>query len=439
MVEEVKIDEEGTGVGNHFISNYPPYAYWSAELVPEARRMLDELPTDDRPLGMYVHIPFCRKRCDFCYFKVYTDKNSSEIRRYLDAVVRELATYADRPYIAGRKPQFVYFGGGTPSYLSADQMRGLFSELKSALDWSDVREVTYECEPGTLSLAKVEALREVGVTRLSLGVENFDPDILELNNRAHRAEEIHRTYGFARDVGFPSINVDLIAGMVGENDANWQACIEKTLELDPESVTVYQMEVPYNTTLYKRMKDGGQEVAPVASWETKRRWTTEIFERLKAAGYRQSSAYTACRGDETSFVYRDALWHGADMLGLGLSSFGQLGGRHYQNEPNFDAYVASIEAGQSPVTRAYALDDEERMIREFILQLKLGELDVAYFQEKFGVDVLSRFAGPFEEHRSSGYLTFDAEKVRTTPEGLMLVDRLLPAFFLEHHCGARYV
>lgn len=439
MTEEKIEGTESTTVGNHFISNYPLFAQWSAERVPGAMAVLDEAPKDERPLGVYVHIPFCRKRCDFCYFKVYTDKNSSEIRRYLDGVVREVEAYVQKPYLAGRKPGFVYFGGGTPSYLGADQMRGLFAELKRCLDWSDVEEVTFECEPGTLSLAKVEALKEVGVTRLSLGVENFDPHILEINNRAHRADEIHRTYGYARDVGFQSINVDLIAGMIGETDENWAECVKSVVAMAPESVTVYQMEVPYNTTIYQRMKEGGVEVAPVADWETKRRWTTEVFDALKAAGYWQSSAYTSCRGETTSFVYRDSLWHGADMLGLGVSSFGHLGGNHYQNEPSFEPYLTRIEAGESAVARAYSMNAEERLIREFILQLKQGKLDVAYFAQKFGVDVLAHFAEPLEEHRRAGYLTFDAESIRTTPEGLMIVDRLLPAFFLEHHRDGRYV
>ncbi len=439
MTEERTRTEQATTVGNLFISNYPPYAYWSAEEVDSAMEVLAGRPEDAPPLGIYVHIPFCRKRCDFCYFKVYTDKNSSEIRRYLDAVIGELDAYLQQPYLAGRKPGFVYFGGGTPSYLSAEQMRGLFAELKGRVDWSEVQEVTFECEPGTLSLAKVEALKEVGVTRLSLGVENFNAEILELNNRAHRAEEIHRTHGYARDVGFEAINIDLIAGMVGETDENWAECIERTLEMNPESVTVYQMEVPYNTTIYQRMKAGGLEVAPVADWETKRRWTAEIFDRLSSAGYFQSSAYTACRGDQTRFVYRDSLWHGADMLGLGVSSFGHLGGRHYQNESSFEPYVSRVEAGQVPVARAFSLDDEERLIREFILQMKLGELELGYFQEAFGVDVLARFAAPLEQHRAAGYLEFDERTVRVTPAGLLMVDRLLPAFFLERHQGSRYV
>ncbi|MFT5051046.1 MAG: oxygen-independent coproporphyrinogen-3 oxidase [Chlamydiales bacterium] len=438
MAREPEGTDDPTTVGNVFISNYPPFSFWSTDEVSTMESVLAGAPSDDRPLGIYVHIPFCRKRCDFCYFKVYIDKNSKEIRRYLDAVGTEARTLAARPYLAGRKPRFVYFGGGTPSYLSADQMRSLLNELKDCFDWSEVEEVTYECEPGTLSLAKIEALREVGVTRLSLGVENFDPEILKINNRAHGAEEIDRTYAFAREVGFPSINIDLIAGMVGETDENWRRCIERVVAMRPESLTVYQIEIPYNTTLYSRMKDTGAQAAPVAGWETKRRWSTEIFDRLAQEGYHQSSAYTACRSKDISFVYRDALWHGADMLGLGVSSFSHLGGQHAQNEHTFERYIERVEAGELPIIRALTLGQEERLIREFILQLKQGALDVAYFKDKFGVDPIERFRAPLEQHRDAGFLTFDDQQVRTTALGLQQVDGLLPAFYLERHQDARY-
>lgn len=430
--------EPKTEPGNYFVANYPPFSVWSPEHVPVLRSRLEQPPEAGVPLGLYVHIPFCRKRCDFCYFKVYTDKNSKQITRYIDGVLREAESYARKPLIAGRSPQFVYFGGGTPSYLSSQQLERLFAGLRERLSWRDVEEVAFECEPGTLSEEKIKSLHGLGVTRLSLGVENFDPDILELNNRAHRAKEIFRTYAYAREVGFKQINIDLIAGMVGETEENWAACIEQTVKLLPESVTIYQMEVPFNTTLFQRMKDGSSREAPVADWETKRRWVSQAFERLEQAGYHLGSAYTAAREADTRFLYRDALWHGADMLGLGVSSFSHLGGIHAQNEHTFDAYLDRVEAGELPIHRALPLTDEERLIREFVLQLKLGKLDAGYFQERFGVDVRERFAAPLAAHVAAGYLEVDGREIRTTRAGLMRIDTLLGDFFLDEHRGVRY-
>ncbi|MCZ6596312.1 MAG: coproporphyrinogen-III oxidase family protein, partial [Planctomycetota bacterium] len=333
--------------------------------------------------------------------------------------------------------RFVYFGGGTPSYLSTTQLRSLFGVMRELIDWEPDAEVTFECEPGTLQMGKLELLHELGVTRLSLGVENFDPGILELNNRAHRAKEIYDVFAAARKVGFAQINIDLIAGMVGETDENWTRCLEETVRLLPDSVTLYQMEVPHNTTLFQRMKDGRTEVAPVADWDTKRRWAAEGFERLEAAGYRVGSAYTAARGEAT-FVYRDALWHGADLLGVGVSSFSHVGGVHFQNDLAFESYVRRVEAGEPPLWRGMRLTDDERMVRELVLQMKLGDVDTTYFERKFGVDLPKRFAPQLETHARQGWLSVEGDRIRASRAGLLRIDSLLPDYFLEEHRDARY-
>ncbi len=429
---------EDTKAGNYFVANYPPFSFWSEGTCAELDGVLAGEPDPKVPLGLYVHLPFCRKRCDFCYFKVYTDKNSGEIRRYLDAVLDELSAWTAHPYLRGRKPSFVYFGGGTPSYLSADQLRTLFEGMRARISWDDVREVAFECEPGTLSHVKIEGLFDLGVTRLSLGVENFDPQILELNNRAHRAKEIYDVYEHARKVGFRQINIDLIAGMVGETEENWSRCIDETVRLRPESVTIYQMEVPFNTTIYQRMKDGAVEVAPVADWDTKRRWVDQAFARLQGAGYHLGSAYTACLDETVEFLYRDALWHGADMLGIGVSSFSQLGGVHFQNETSFEPYLQAVGAAGTAIWRSHPLTDEEKLRREFILQMKLGSVDAGYFRDKFGVDVRTHFEDTLREHAALGYVEVDGDRISSTREGLMRVDSLLHDYFLEEHKNARY-
>jgi oxygen-independent coproporphyrinogen-3 oxidase len=428
-----------TTAGNYFVSNYPPFSFWKPEFTPQFTAALESPPKLGTPLGLYTHIPFCRKRCHFCYFKVYTDKDSQEIRNYLDAVLKELSLYADKPFIGGRKPQFVYFGGGTPSYLSPDQLRFLTDGMKQMLPWDEVEEVTFECEPGTLTDHKLKAIREMGVTRLSLGIENFDDHILEINGRAHRSKEIARAYGYAREIGFPQINIDLIAGMVEETEENWKECIRKTIELSPDSVTIYQMEIPYNTTIYQRMRAEGRLVAPVADWETKRRWVDEGFSALEQAGYTVGSAYTAVRSKEkTRFIYRDKLWAGADLLSLGVASFGHIGGVHYQNHHDFAPYLQAIQEGRLPVFRAQTPTDEERYVREFILQLKLGSVGSAYFTKKFGINPLEQFVKPLAKLKEMGFLSEAGDRISITRQGLLRVDELLQEFFLPQHRHARY-
>jgi oxygen-independent coproporphyrinogen-3 oxidase len=432
--------QENTGLGNYFVANYPPFSFWKPDHLPEARAALQAAPDPATPLGLYLHIPFCRKRCKFCYFRVYTDKNARDVETYLDALLREVELYSRLPIVGGRPLQYVYFGGGTPSYLSASQLRGLVDRLKQLMPWDRVEEVTFECEPGTLQQHKLEALREMGVTRLSLGIENFDDKVLEENGRAHLSAEIYRAYGWARDLKFDQVNIDLIAGMVGETWDNWRECVRKTIQLSPDSVTIYQMELPFNTVLSKEFRIAGQDQpSPVADWPTKRAWVGYAFEELAKAGYEVSSAYTVVKDRQRCrFVYRDSLWHGADMFGTGVASFGHVRGVHVQNVDSWEQYVGLLDRGELPLGRALPVQPRERLIREMILQLKTGRLDTSYFQRKFGADILKDFAEGFGGLAQGGHLTLDNGRVELTRTGLLQVDRLLPAFFEPEHQGARY-
>lgn len=430
---------ESTTVGNYFVSNYPPFSFWEQSRVPEISAALHRAPRPGTDLGVYLHIPFCRKRCHFCYFRVYTDKKNDEIQAYLDAALLELSLYAKQPAIAGRKANFVYFGGGTPSFLSTEQLVALTDGMKYAVPWDGVEEVTFECEPGTLTDRKIDTIKQIGVTRLSLGVENFDDHVLTSNGRAHESKQVYRAYERARNAGYHNINIDLIAGMMNETEDNWQACVAKTIELAPDSVTIYQMEVPYNTTIYKEMKAAGKVTAPVADWDTKRRWVSYAFDELKKNGYTVKSAYTATKNSsKVSFVYRDKLWAGADLLSLGVSSFGHINGTHYQNEHDFAPYLARLQAGELPLYRAYTPDNDERLIREFILQLKLGRVDTSYFANKFGVDPRERFKGHLDTLVKQGFFSIDGTIITLTRDALLQVDRLLHGFFLTKHANARY-
>jgi len=430
---------EETAAGNYFVSNYPPFSFWKPEHVGQAHAALERPARPGVPLGIYLHIPFCRKRCHFCYFRVYTDKDATAIKAYLDLALAELRQYAAKPFISGRTPQFVYFGGGTPSYLSESQLRHLTDEMKALLPWDAAEEITFECEPGTLSDHKLKTIREIGVTRLSLGVENFSDHILEINGRAHRSPEIRRAYGYARELGFPQINLDLIAGMVEETEENWRACVGQTLALAPDSVTIYQMEIPYNTHIYQEMKAAGKLVAPVADWQTKRRWVAYAFAELERAGYTVASAYTAVKDPaRTRFVYRDSLWQGADLVGLGVASFSHVNGTHFQNQHDFEPYVAELRAGKLPLFRALTPSAEERLIRELVLQLKLGRVRCGTFADKFGVDLKERFADALGHLSAEGFLVEEGDWLHLTRDGLLQVDRLVHDFFLPEHRHARY-
>lgn len=427
-----------TEVGSYFISNYPPFSQWDRAYVPEILAALASEPDRSVPLGLYVHIPFCRKRCKFCYFRVYTQQNARTIQNYVDALEKEFELLSGQPAVQGRDLDFAYFGGGTPSYLSSKQLRSLHDKLAKYLSWHTAREVTFECEPGTLNEEKVKTLKEIGVSRISLGVENFDDAILDANGRAHLSPEVFKAYDWIKAAGFPQVNIDLIAGMIGENDENWRRCVEKAAEMAPDNITIYQMELPHNTVISQEIKQLGI-TSPIAGWATKRRWVSEAMDYLFERGYHVSSGNELVRDPANDrFVYRDNLFRGSDILATGVSSFGHLQGVHYQNFDRLDEYLRVVGEGELPINRALRPTDHQRLIREFVLQMKEGIVELPPLREKFGVEPLEEFAEPLANQQTAGYLAVERDRVALTRKGLLQADSLLPEYFEEEHRAVRY-
>ena len=419
---------ETTEPGGYFVANYPPFARWHSAAVPDVLAAFAAAPTA-APLGLYLHVPFCRKRCKFCYFRVYTDTSAADVERYSQGLAAEAAIVAARPAVAGRPVRYVYFGGGTPSFLSVRQLERLVAGLRSSLGWDDAEEVTFECEPGTLSAPKVEALRALGMTRLSLGVENFDDTILEANGRAHLSAEILRAWDWIRAAGFPSTNVDLIAGMLGETFASWRATVDKTLALEADSITIYQLELPLNTVFVHDAKAAGT-ATPVADWPTKRAWVDWAFDRAIAAGYALSSGYTLVRDPtRVHFRYRDMLWEGSDLVALGVASFGHLSGIHYQNATHWSDYLDTVEAGRLPIHRGLRPTARELLIREMVLGLKRGSLDRDRLVAKYGVDPLAAWEPVWAGLEREGFIETLFPHPVLSRAGLLRVDEILHRFF----------
>lgn len=420
-------------LGKYFICAYPPFGLWTPDRVAAAREALAAPQPATELLGLYVHFPFCVRRCDYCYYKSFADSTHGDRDRYLDYLDRELEIYSRAPAVAGRKVKFVYFGGGTPSLLTAAQTDRLLESVRRHFPWDDVDEVTFECAPDSVRDEKLDVMKRAGVTRVSLGVQQFDDRVLEANGRVHRVHSIERAYRAIRRCGFPTVNVDLMVGLVGETEATFQYSIERTLDLAPESVTIYQLEIPHNTPLYRAMVERRDAVG-LAPWDVKHVRLAAAMRCLVDSGYALRSAYAAVSDpDRNRFLYQDAQYRGADLLGLGVASFSYFGGVHYQNVSTLEDYYAPLERGELPLERAYPLSKEEQMVREFLLQLKLVSVSRDYFRRKFNVDVVARFSPALQEFRRQGLLTWDDRTLTVTMAGLPRVDRMIRAMYLPAH------
>lgn len=428
--------------GNYFVATYPPFSAWNEDGARRFGQALDAAPrAAARPLGLYLHIPFCEKRCDFCYYLSYEGRlrHGDE---YVAALLREMRLYAARPAMTGANIDFVYFGGGTPSVLSRAQLRALFEGLQQVRPWDRAREVSFECAPRSAGGDKLRLVRDLGVTRVSLGVQEFDDRVLALNGRVHDVAHVERAYEAIREIGFDVVNLDLIAGLVGQTDSGFEAAVERAIGLDPESVTIYQLEIPLNTPLYRSLEGehdrAGREPAP-APWPVRRARLQRGFELLERAGYTVRSAYTAVKSPrKQGFVYQDEQYRGADLLGLGASSFSCLGGIQQQNVAALDGYLRRVGAGELPLWRGYAMSAEERLVREFVLQLKLGRVDFAALPSAPGANVTERFRPALADLVDRRLAAVDARGVTLTREGLLQVDRLVPSFYLPRHRELRY-
>lgn len=425
--------------GNYFVAAYPPFSCWTPEATDHALGILKTPPAPQStpPLGLYVHIPFCAKRCDFCYYLSFDDR-LQQVDEYVEALSSELSHYAKMAAIAGRRPTVIYFGGGTPSLLSAEQIVGLLKSLQDLLPWDQVEEATFECAPKTVTAEKLRVLRESGITRLSLGAQQLDDDILGQNGRIHLTEDVHRAFELAKAQGFPVINIDLIVGLVGETEASFHKSLQQTIQLAPQSVTIYQLEIPFNTPLYAQLR-AGPSAPTIADWNTKRERLKRAFETLERHGYHVTSGYAAVQDPARHrFVYQQQQYHGADLLGLGVASFSYLAGVHFQNRTSIDDYLKCVREGALPIERAFALDQDERMTREFLLQLKLGRLSADYFRRKFATEITERFGPQLQQLIKAQWITLSGDTVELTRDGLLRVDRILPTLYPARFRTGRY-
>ena len=366
---------------------------------------------------LYVHVPFCPRVCPYCsFYKEASDRNKTS--RFLDAVLRELDAWQARA--AGDEqtlqPRTIFFGGGTPSALSTPQLEHLLGGLRDRLDLRALDEWTLEMNPATVSLEKARVLRSLGVNRVSMGVQSWEPSLLEVLGRVHSAEQARRSYDILREAGFANVNLDLIFGVPTQTRTQWERSLAETVALAPEHISAYNLTYEEDTEYFRRFVSGEltQDVEADA----------DLFEAtadiLAGAGYDPYEISNFARpGRECA--HNLAYWQGSDYLGLGPSAFSTVGEHRWANVRDTAAYNDRVYAGVVATDFTEAVPPGLRRAESIAFGLRTNRGVAA--------ETLLPWREQVAEFESLGLVeTTPTDRVLLTRKGRLLADTVAEAF-----------
>lgn len=376
------------------------------------------------PCGLYVHVPFCVRRCVYCDFasNIYS---AAAAARWLAAVERELTarleTWPDF------MPVTVFLGGGTPSVLSADELYCLPNILRRLVDFSRVKEFTWEVNPGTLDAAKTQCAHAAGLNRVSIGAQSFRPSLLKLLGRAHGAEDIYAAVSLLRAAGFDNLSLDLLYGFVGRTRDNLDRDLEEAFTLEPEHLSAYGVSVEPGSPPARAVARGKFALSSAEDYAVQYRL---VRERCAAAGlprYEISNYARPGREARHNLLY----WRGGNWLGLGPSAASSFDGERQVNARDLEEYLQRVERDGTAVVERERLSGEKRAREALVLELRLRRGVAAdEFVERWGWDFRqgeSRAA--LKRHLRSGFMEYTAEgRVRLSDRALIVADSILSDF-----------
>lgn len=371
--------------------------------------------------GIYLHIPFCRKACLYCDFHFSTQLKTKGI--LVDAICKEIEL--QKNFLEGKKIDTIYFGGGTPSVLEKNELEKIFNALSNYFNWDKNAEITLECNPDDLDKEKLKALKELGINRLSIGLQSFDDKELKWMNRLHTAAESEACVKLAQEIGFNNISIDLIYGSKFQTIENWKKTLEKAISLNVQHISSYNLTVEERTELGNAVLKGKEN--PVDEEKSSEQFLV-MMNTLQANGFEHYEISNfAKKGFEA--IHNTNYWKGAKYLGLGPSAHSFNGVSRQWNISNNALYVKAINEG----TEFYETETLSKLNRynEYILtrlRTKWG-CDLNYIKTQFGED----FAEHFSE-TSKNYLPRSIQKNGTiyslTTEGKLLADKIAMELFM---------
>ncbi len=400
----------------------------------------------NHPIALYLHVPFCHHRCSYCDFNIYAGMKSLH-RLYVEAVAQEITATAAR---VGRvRVPSIYFGGGTPSLLPAELIGKWLTVVRALFDVDDGAEVTLEANPQAAGSGKQEAeskaqedyfaeLRELGVNRISLGMQSSHADELQLLRRGHSFADAIAAYEAARQTGFANVNIDLIYGLPDQPVEKWRVTLERVIALQPEHVSAYSLQIEPRTAMRRWVRDGRVPEPDEDAAATMYELSHEMLARAGFEHYEISNwARTRPRDGENErgregrrSAHNLVYWRNEPYLGFGCGAHSSFDGRRYSNVLHPREYIERIGQGGEAVVEAEEIDRALEMGETLMLGLRLIEEGVTRvrFRERFGVDLDQVYGATMAQLIAQGLLESDAERIRLTPQGRLLGNRVFAEF-----------
>lgn len=357
--------------------------------------------------GLYIHLPFCKHKCNYCDFASFAGQEQ-RIDNYLSALEKEAKNSPIKQF------QTLYIGGGTPSLLSTEQIQKLaeiiirfFGPIKN------FGESTFEANPESLTKGKLDVLKQAGFNRISIGLQSFNDEELKTLGRVHNASQFLNAYQAARAAGFNNVNVDLIAGLPGQTFESFKSSLQRLLDLKPEHLSVYGLQIEEGTPFFEQGIVCDQLLMRKMLEETRKVLMTKGYHHYEISNF-------ALPGYEAK--HNTHYWNNGEYIGLGSSAASYVKGVRSQNTPDIKAYIERIEHGESPVVFSEKLTGKEKEGETLLLALrKLDGAELSAVQEKM-------FGAEIEKHLQSGLLERDGKKVKLSQEGLFLANEVFCSF-----------
>ncbi len=384
--------------------------------------------------GLYLHIPFCSKKCIYCDF--YSLETTHLMNAFVQTLLQEIELRAPLLTDAQRHFDTVFFGGGTPSLLSVEQMEQILSTLQRHFSFEGGAEWTMECNPGTVTVESLAGYRAAGMNRLSFGVQSFFENDLAFLSRIHSKSEAVEAVEAARKAGFDNVNIDLMFALPNQTFERWQANLETAVRLETEHISAYSLIFEEGTPLNAMKLRGEVRQSDEDDDAQMYEWTMEFLANNSYTQYEVSNFARTGRECRHNCIY----WQGDEYLAFGPSAHGYVGGERYWNARSLKRYTDMVAANMLPITNSEVLSEKERMFERAFLELRSKGIRLAEFQRDFGISLKTVMQPLFTKYEGENLLHIQKNRISLTPRGYVLCDAISADVItaLEHHTGAAW-